>query len=148
MIESLFQSTTIPVLEQVVGFTQARHGILAGNVANLDTPGYQTRDLSPALFEEKLKEALERQQRPAPASPHPYSFGDESSTAEVGERGSLDDFRDVRESLKSILYHDESNVAIEKQIAEIAKNQAKHNMALSLMISQFQLLEAAISERA
>ena len=42
----------MPVLEQVVNFTEARHGVLAGNIANLDTPGYKTRDLSPALFQE------------------------------------------------------------------------------------------------
>ena len=40
-----------PVLEQVVNFTEARHGVLAGNIANLDTPGYKTRDLSPELFQ-------------------------------------------------------------------------------------------------
>ena len=45
MLSSLFQSSTIPVLEQVVNFTEARHGVLAGNIANLDTPGYQTRDV-------------------------------------------------------------------------------------------------------
>ena len=68
MLSSLFQSSTIPVLEQVVNFTEARHGVLAGNIANLDTPGYRTRDLSPALFQERLKEAIEtRHQPPTPA---------------------------------------------------------------------------------
>jgi len=59
MLSSLFDSSTIPVLEQVVNFTQARHGILAGNIANLDTPGYKTRDLSPVEFQNRLKEAIE-----------------------------------------------------------------------------------------
>jgi len=54
----------------------------------------------------------------------------------------------VRESMKSILYHDNSDVSIEKQVAEITKNQAMHNMALSLMTSQFRLLRAAVTERA
>jgi flagellar basal-body rod protein FlgB len=154
MIDRLFQSTTVPVLEQVVAFTQARHGILAGNVANLDTPGYKTRDLSPALFEEKLQDAIERRAEPVSAGSATQSYGYTNSPGHVGGAGdagkplSMDEFRDVRESMKSILYHDESDVAIEKQVTEIAKNQAKHNLALSLLISQFQLLEAAISERA
>ena len=63
MFASLFQSSTLPVLEQVVGFTQARHGVLAGNIANLDTPGYLTRDLSPEKFQEKLKDALKTRDR-------------------------------------------------------------------------------------
>ncbi len=46
MLESLFQSTTVTALEQVVNFTQARHTVLAGNIANIDTPGYQAKDLS------------------------------------------------------------------------------------------------------
>ena len=55
MLSSMFQSSTLPVLEQVVNFTEARHGVLAGNIANLDTPGYKTRDLSPELFQERLE---------------------------------------------------------------------------------------------
>ena len=46
-----------PVLEQVVNFAQARHGVLAGNIANLDTPGYRVRDLSPEKFESDSKQA-------------------------------------------------------------------------------------------
>ena len=148
MIERLFQSTTVPVLEQVVAFTQARHGVLAGNVANLDTPEYKTRDLSPELFQEKLREALQERDRPSSPNPMSSNYGYYQSTTVEDDRRNLDDFRDVKDSMKSILYHDESDVAIEKQITEIAKNQARHNLALSLMISQFQLLEAAISERA
>src|SRR4030042_4347215 len=67
MLSSLFSSTTIPVLEQVVNFTEARHGVLAGNIANLDTPGYRTRDLSPELFQQRLQKAIEAQHtRPSP----------------------------------------------------------------------------------
>ena len=54
---------------------------------------------------------------------------------------------EVREAVKNILYHDNSDISIEKQVAEISKNQAQHNMALSLMVSQFHLLKAAVTER-
>jgi len=36
MIQQMFESTSIPVLEQVVNFAQTRHGVLAGNLANLE----------------------------------------------------------------------------------------------------------------
>lgn len=55
MLPSMLNNTTLPVLEQAVSFAQARHGVLAGNIANIDTPGYKTRDLSPDLFQESLK---------------------------------------------------------------------------------------------
>ena len=59
MLSSAMQSSTIPILEQVVQFAQARHGVLAGNLANIDTPGYQTRDLSPEMFQARLRTAIE-----------------------------------------------------------------------------------------
>ena len=34
MLSGLFQSTTIPVLQEAVNFAQARHTVLAGNIAN------------------------------------------------------------------------------------------------------------------
>ena len=41
----IFNSTTIPALEQTMVFAQKRHELLAGNVANFDTPDYRARDL-------------------------------------------------------------------------------------------------------
>ncbi len=133
MTAHLFDNTTIPVLEQVVNFTQARHGVLAGNLANLDTPGYRVRDLSPERFQETLREALE--DSPPASPPIPSS----SSRYEA--------LKHVEDSTRSILYHDNSDVSLEHQIANISKNHATHNMALSVMVSQFRLLQAAISEQ-
>ena len=63
MTSGLFQATTIPVVEQAVNFSQARHNVLAGNVANIDTPGYRARDLSVEVFQQRLKEAIACPQR-------------------------------------------------------------------------------------
>ena len=41
MITNIFNATTVPVLNEVIGFTQARQNVLAGNMANYGTPGYQ-----------------------------------------------------------------------------------------------------------
>jgi flagellar basal-body rod protein FlgB len=148
MLSSLFESSTIPVLEQVVNFTEARHGVLAGNIANLDTPGYKSRDLSPALFQERLKEAIEaRHQPPTPA--YDTDAVGLSSTYKSSRRAEreLKAFRKVEETMKSILRHDESDVSMEQQINEIVKNQQHHNLAINIMSAQFRLLRAAITER-
>ncbi len=144
MLSSMFDSSTVPVLEQVVKFTQARHGVLAGNVANLDTPGYQTRDLSPVEFQEKLKKAVDARNEPA-LSP---TYGMEARFRDINRSFGKSGIEDVSDSVKGILYHDGSNVSMEKQVTEIAKNQAQHNLALSIMTAQFRLLRAAITERA
>ncbi len=131
----MFESTTIPVLEQVVQFAQARHGVLAGNIANLDTPGYRVADLSPEQFQQRLLEAIESRDRP---SAH-LSPGHQTARHEP--------LREVSGDLRSILYHDDSDVSLEKQVAEISKNQSLHNLALTVMTAQFRQLQTAISER-
>ena len=136
MFQNIFNSTTIPVLEQVVNFSQARHTVLAGNVANLDTPGYKVRDLSADDFQERLARAIQaRNQPPAYRSPGEPDYEPPEPLAEVSKNP------------RSILYHDNSNVGIEHQVTEMVKNQMQHNLALSVMVSQFQLLRLAISER-
>jgi flagellar basal-body rod protein FlgB len=148
MLSSLFQSTTIPVLEQVVNFTEARHGVLAGNIANLDTPGYRTRDLSPALFQESLQEAIESRRQPTTPAYLSESFGLSTATnASRREDRELAAFRKVENSMKSILRHDDGDVSMEQQINQIVKNQQQHNLAINIMSAQFRLLRAAITER-
>ena len=135
MIDALFQSTTIPAMEQVVNFTEARHNVLAGNVANVDTPGYQARDISVEDFQTRLKEALDARR------------GESQSASEAyGPPGRR--LAEVADNPKTILHHDQSKVGMEFQVTEMVKNQLHHNTALAIMTSQFRLLQAAISERA
>lgn len=156
---NLFNSTSIPVLEQVVNFAQTRHTVLAANIANLDTPGYLARDVSPEDFRQRLTKAIEaRDQPPPPKSPHepfrlrgsgspgevPYwEFGAEQTKTETPEQP----LAEVSHNPEIILHHDGSNVSIEQQVTEMAKNQMEHNLALNIMRHQFQLLQTAISER-
>lgn len=144
----LFDSSTVPLLEQVVNFTQARHGVLAGNIANLDTPGYRAQDLSPEMFKERLKDAVEDRKRADNASyvDHTGSPGYFAS-AKHNERKE-EALQATTESVAGMLRHDENNSSLEVQVSEIAKNNQIHNMALSLMTAQFRLLRAAITERA
>jgi flagellar basal-body rod protein FlgB len=141
MLSSMFQSSTIPVLEQVLKFTEARHGVLAGNIANVDTPGYKTRDLSPEVFQERLKEAINTQHNPT------QSYDSQSTYDTSRPDQSMDAFKKVEASLKGILRHDEVDVSMEEQVNEIVKNQQEHNLAVNIMAAQFRLLRAAVTER-
>jgi flagellar basal-body rod protein FlgB len=146
MLSSLFQSSTIPVLEQVVNFTEARHGVLAGNIANLDTPGYKTRDLSPENFQEQLKEAIETRHQPISPTYNSDSLGLTSAhNAQQREAKQIAAFRKVEDSSKTILRHDGDDVSMEQQINDIVKNQQQHNLAINIMAAQFRLLKTAIS---
>lgn len=52
----------------------------------------------------------------------------------------------VRDTTRDILFHDGSDVGMEQQVLEISKNQYLHNMAITIMGTQFRMLQTAISE--
>jgi len=137
MLNGLFDASSLPVLEQVANFTTARHSVLAGNIANLDTPGYHVRDLSPEEFHKQLKQALADRQT-----------GSAALNGAINVQAGVQPLRELRQSFGSMLRHDDANVGMERQVAEMAKNQMQHSLALTIMSSQFRLLQAAISERA
>ena len=128
----LFGASTIPVLEQAVNFGQARHNVLAGNIANVDTPGYRAHDLSTAVFQQRLQEAIE--------SRNSGSATADDFMADDGQSLKLTD------AFETILRHDDGKVSLEQQVAELTKNQMQYNTAISIMTQQFRLLQAAISE--
>ena len=132
----IFKSTAIPVLQEVIGFAQARHEVLVSNVANVNTPGYRVRDLSVDNFQQRLQEAIDAQQETGAAF-FPKEFNEQQAAS----------MQQVRETTRDILYHDGTDVGMEQQVLEISKNQYMHNMAISIMTTQFRMLQTAISER-
>ena len=136
MLTNLFTSTTIPVLEEVAKFSQLRHTALAGNIANLDTPGYKFRDLSLDDFQSRLQEAIEVRNQPV----DPYRAGRYGPQREPFQAA-------VADKPHTITYHDKSNVELEQQVSEMVKNHMQHNLALTVMNQQFRLLTTAISGR-
>lgn len=137
MINDMFASSSIPALEQWVNFAQSRHNVLASNVANIDVPGYKTRDLSVEQFQANLRDALAAQ-----------DDARSSSLSPTGSRPDVDAVQKMGKNMSSILYHDQNNVGLEQQVAAITKNHMEHNLALTILNSQFRMLTTAVSERA
>lgn len=106
------------------------------NVANVNTPGYRVRDLSVDNFQQRLQEAIDAQQE----------TGATLSPGEISEQ-QVASMQEVRDTTRDILYHDGTDVGMEQQVLEISKNQYMHNMAISIMTTQFRMLQTAISER-
>ena len=116
-----------------MAFAQRRQEILAGNVANLDTPDYRARDLDLGDFQNALAESIQAAER-RPANIEPTTRDDL--------------FAGPRKATEQVVFHDGSDVSMEQQVKEIAKNQHLHSLAVTTMRSQFALLRAAITERA
>jgi flagellar basal-body rod protein FlgB len=103
-------------------------------LANADTPGYQIRDLNRGTFQERLQQMIDARHSPYPSATQRWDQYDSA-------------LREVDESIRTILYHDQSDLGLEQQVLEISKNQTLHNMAIAIMQNQYQLLNVAISER-
>lgn len=140
----LFRDTAIPVTEQVVNFTQARQNVLAGNIANHDTPGYKTRDLSVEDFHARLQEAIDYRDRVE----QPGVSGRPGGSVPGLNKDVDSYFARSSQNPELLLHHDQTNVNMESQVNEMVKNHMEHNLALTIMNSQFRLLQSVISERA
>jgi len=97
----------------------------------VDTPGYQARDLSVDDFQKQLKEALSAQ-RSGLRSPGETASAAPKPLAEVAK------------SSAAILRHDLGQVSMEQQATEMAKNQMQHNLALTILVDQYHILQTAI----
>lgn len=159
MLQPLLAQTPLPLLKQVARFAERRQEALAGNIANIDTPGYHMRDLPVADFRAALRAALTPTRRFSALQPSPgvpWTLERPQSPGEIGvSAASLDELfverlfqaRDV-ESQPGITFQDGNNRSIEHQFLEMTKNSILQNFALQVMSAQYGQLHAAISGQA
>ena len=130
VLDRLFNQGPLPVLEQELSFTDARQQVIADNIANVDTPGYQQKDLSVDAFQSMLREKV-AQQESAPAGT--VDFGDIK--------------KEVENPTSGILSHDGNNRSMEQMMTDNAKNALMHNLVVELLRQQYQTLQLALKER-
>ncbi|MBI3864710.1 MAG: flagellar basal body rod protein FlgB [Planctomycetia bacterium] len=148
MIDRLFDSSTIPLLARMAAFAERRHEVLAGNIANVSTPDYRTRDLPVADFKAALAEAVAGHRQEGGPGKAAWSF-----TAARGKPGAdklfpRELFRAVEGAPRSLTFQDGNNRSIEQEVMEITKNSLMQSMAIELMNVQMNRLQSVISERA
>ena len=145
MFDSLFNSTTIPLLQKVAAFTERRNEALAGNVANISTPNYKTRNLPVAEFQKALQGAVARRTDATQPSDSNWKFT--SAGMESSEFFPAKLFQVAEASSRSITFQDGNNRNIESEMMEMTKNSLLQNMAIELLSAQMNRLQAVISER-
>lgn len=129
-IQRLLNQGNAPLLERTLEFTAVRHRLIAENVVNVDTPGYQQKDMSLDKFQAMLRDRVEARRNGPPGA---TSFNDLSGELENPERG--------------ILFHDGNNRSMEQLMSDQAKNALLHNMVVELLKKQYASLENALRER-
>ncbi|MBX3357214.1 MAG: hypothetical protein KF745_02180 [Phycisphaeraceae bacterium] len=145
MINDLTTSGALPALEMVVRFAGQRQRLIAHNIANLDTPNFQPREVSAAGFQRTLRDAVEQRRA---------TTGGEAGELPWRESRELRRDSDGGLSLQpgtpssGLLFHDRNNRDMERQMQAMVENVSAFRIGTDLLRSRFAILQSAIQERA
>jgi flagellar basal-body rod protein FlgB len=148
MLNAVFDSTTIPLLEKVAAFGERRQAVLASNIANVDTPNYHRRDLPIDAFQKALRQAIAERDRPGRSGePAAAAVGDLAAAppAAVLPRELL---TPVDAPSPSLTFQDGNNRSIENEVMEMTKNVLLQSFAVELLNAQMGMIQAAIRGQA
>ena len=121
-IKSLF-GKTFHVIETSLDIAKKRHGLITGNIANLDTPGYRTKDID---FNDALKDALEGTSVDLFRT-DPRHFGSSMSYPEPSSSGT-------------------DSVDIDKEMSKLAENNLRYRTGVEVLLRKLSKLKYAITE--
>lgn len=107
----------IGMLEKFLDVTSERHKLVVSNMANLDTPGYRTKDVD---FRSELTRAMS-----------------------AGEEEVLPVARPVQGLLER---PDGNNVSLDREGILLAETQMQYGLGIQLLQNQFHILTTAINE--
>ncbi|MFQ5489583.1 MAG: flagellar basal body rod protein FlgB [Phycisphaerae bacterium] len=140
-ISTLTNGGATPALVATMAYTQMRHGVIAENVANWGNPNYKTKRLDAGRFQKSLADALSRHQ----------------NRAEPFDLAGTDQFHQDDDGLlrvtpttlpaENVLFHDGTNLSIERQMADLAENAMMHEMASTVLQGYFDGTRKAIRGR-
>ena len=115
---SWIETPLLQRMQQYLDMTSLRQSLISSNIANVDTPGYRTRDID---FEKELQKASEAAPD-APSSPH------------------------VRDVAGLIERPDGNNVSIDRETMLLAQTQLQFQVGIALLKQEFKRLQTAITE--
>ncbi len=122
-IKSLF-GKTYHLIERSLDIAKLRHGVIASNVANLDTPGYRPKEIN---FDKALKDAQERNPVDLTRT-HPLHFEAQGGRYEISyeERG--------------------ERVDIDQEMSRLAENNLRYQTDIEVLLRKFSMLKQGIIE--
>jgi len=128
---SMIDTPLMRGLERVLDLSAFRHQVIATNLANVDTPGYRTRDLRP--FAGEIEQAM--------AGEEPSSIG-----SSAGASFATQSFTPVAHEIRGLLERpDGNNVSVERESLLLAQNQLRFTVAVAFLKEQFHQISSAIN---
>lgn len=120
---------TIGKLEKSVGYASTKNNVISNNISNVDTPNYKAKNVT---FKRSLENELGNLQARKTNSRH-LEFG--------GNDGKP--YR-IKEDRSTTYNHNGNNVDIDKEMAELAKNQIYYNGLIDRINGKFSSLQSVI----
>jgi flagellar basal-body rod protein FlgB len=123
------------MLRQRMSWLSARQNVLAQNVANADTPGFNARDLKPVNFEDVLRTATKSNTASALTTTDPHHIALKSTSSS--------DFTDI-EAPDSAAPPGGNTVSLEQEMIRVADTQAEYQAASNLYAKAIDMMKLAI----
>ena len=144
LISGLFDSGALPALGASIQFAARRQGLIAHNIANLSTPNFQQKDVSPQGFQAALAEAVDQRRREFGGPRGDLKI---KSTREIAVSAGGNISVTPRTPSGNILFHDRNNRDLETLMQDLAENTAAFRVSVDLMRGRMELINSAIRER-
>jgi flagellar basal-body rod protein FlgB len=133
MTEKMIETPLMRGLERVLDQAAFRHRVLAANLANVDTPGYRTREVP--TFAGEIEQAM--------AGSAPGSFAPGSSEEDTY---ALPMMTPVAREVRGLMERPDGNtVSAERESLLLAENQLRFEVAVAFLKSEFHRLSTAIN---
>lgn len=126
----MFQRVGIDKFQKYLDVSAMRHKLIAGNVANVGTPGYRSRDID---FDTEVRKLTQTGDRLVGATTHPGHLP-------LGSHQS----KPPKVSQAPIGGSDLNSVDIDKEISNMAQNELQFTIAARLLQYKFDGLKKAI----
>ena len=121
---SMIETGVTEALGRFLDVDVARYKLIAGNLANIDTPGYRSRDLD---FRAELRRASAQEQNSQVSGLH------------------LAAYAPVARPVRGLMERpDGNNVSVERESLLLAEAQMKFNLGIQLLKDQFHTISLAI----
>ena len=154
MLDQVLNSKALPLLEKMAAFSERRQQVLAGNIANIDTPSYKMRDLPVQEFQQALRDAVQLQENLSdPVSRQslamPVTLQEAKSVdAQLQELFPRSLFQAREATPQNLTFQDANNRSVESQMMQMTKNSMMQQFAIEVMMAQLNQLLTVVSERA
>jgi len=126
---------TTRLLQKSLDLREQRQQVIAGNVANAETPGYARRSFE---FEKRLQSALARPQTATPpTNPKHFALGGISISQVQGE---------IKQHPDKSGFGDGNSVSVEDEMLSLSETQILYEASIKMIKHKLQILKYAAND--